>query len=131
MLHDQYRLNCERACANELGGATDRIDSYSDAASFGAMATVRKLWDARCYESVAVVRTPPKAGKRVAAALDFAYKHTNHLDALWDADNAHPAVKRLHHEQNRSTSIGDVLVIAAGGTRRAYVAKTLGFDSLG
>lgn len=130
-----WHLNRELALAHKLASIEEHMYPFTDASCGhgpkGAQAA-KELWMARCYEPVAVVNTSNCTD--VDIALELTFQHTNHIDKPWNKlEVAHHhmcKVTPLHHEKNRSTSVGDIIEVCDGADAKVYLVSAVGFKLL-
>lgn len=108
-----WHLNRDIAIAKGLAKENEHTEVYAAATVHGNISRVRTLWEARCYEPVAVF-TPE--GDSMEGQCEAAFAVTQHISEPWNREGANRALKPFHQENNRSTSVGDVIEVYRGHT---------------
>lgn len=123
-----WHLNRDLAIARGLASETEHRAPYTDATlcfNPKGVKCAKQLWDARCYEPVAVITRPHVGG--YDDALEFAFEKTNHIDVSWNTCGRTPGVVPLHYERNRSTSVGDIVEVIDAECTFKFLCMPSGF----
>ena len=88
-----------------------------------------ELWALGLYDHVATVNTDELGASPAPDHLELAWRLTNSVDHAWCQGNGLRVVNRFEGNGCRSTSVGDVMVIA-GQENMLHVAASFGFNGV-